>query len=266
MQLQFCRGVGTRSIELGHPLAAPVRRALTDGNLTGAWCYALLDDEAGRPRVIGSFVRTPRSRLLFCPAFHLSVSDKDNAACLVQLDHLTLDPPENDLRYQSHVALVDGRRALRFNASPESGWMFPWFVLVVPGVQGLEVLPRVLNLPHDCPGADLGRRPQASVGEYQSPPTIGFASDRPDGESFIQLDVWVVEGGETTDLSSASFNLRDVLVANGGEGAPTLTGQTEFGLGGGACTIRILARHVSGRADRPCLLRVRPSSSEAWLL
>lgn len=195
LHFRLSSAAGELRVEPSHPLFAAFRRGIEEGQLTGTWRF-LLATETGvpSPAVIGTFVKTPKDRLLYFPGAQLEIAaatqtDRFND---LPLDHLTLDPPNGD-RYSSHVAVrrlpPDKTRGLSYTAQVRPGFLFPWFSLLVPDLTGFAALPSRLYVEFPSPRRDLqryGERLMASGGMIilRLPP-------QPPSAAYLQFDVWV---------------------------------------------------------------------------
>lgn len=64
--IEFPEGAGELIVDPTHPAVAGFRRGLIEGQRTGAWRYLIVHDQPRLlPIIIGTFVKTPKSRVLF---------------------------------------------------------------------------------------------------------------------------------------------------------------------------------------------------------
>lgn len=270
------RGRGKKELDLEHRWAAPLRKTISEGKPNGTWLYVALDDPTGEPRMLGSFVRTAGNRTLFRPGFDnliLPIDIDANDEAMVVVDHLSLDPRKTKNgkhQWSSHVATLDEKRddprGLNQTSPEQAGWMFPWFSLIIPSYESLEVLPREIFIPHEAPSSDLPDRPKRTLGEYKKPIYLKAVEVPPDGSQFfIQFDVWIAQEVKASSLKSQTFNY---IAGNEDKrgSQKTLAGQTEFDLIQNEFWIRVMVSIRPGIAERPCILRPKLEDGEAMLI
>lgn len=178
-----------------HPVVAAFRRGIEEGQLTGCWRFLLTADESSpAPAVVGTFVQTPRGRFLYFSgaAIEVSTGNENGPFENYQLDHLTLDPPSKKGHYRSHIAvrgLPEGQsRGLDYRAPIPPDYLLPWFSLLLPGLEGLAVLPAHLYVEFPSPRADLrtyGEQLMDNGGIIHRP-----LPARPPEVHYIQFDIW----------------------------------------------------------------------------
>lgn len=269
-------GQGKKVVDLEHRWAAPLRKTFSEGKPNGTWLFVALKDPVGVPRIVGSFVRTKGQRTLFCPGFEnliLPLGNASEADELVVLDHLTLEPPKSKKGrrcWSTHVATVDNKRddprGLEQTSLEQEGWMVPWFSLIIPSYNTLEIFPEEIVIPHDAPSSDLPNRAERTLGNYKSPIFLEAAeTPLPDNNFFIQLDVWIWQGESPASLDAQTFNyvLRQ---EDKGSGQTRLASQCDFDLVEGKFWIRVLTTVRSGMADRPWIVRAPSLDQEEALL
>lgn len=267
LQIETSRGTGSKTLDLEHPWAAPIRRGIREGTPTGTWQYTTIDDLRGTPRILGAFVFTEAKRTLFCPGCEILVSPiepSDESKELVPVEHLTLDPQRRANKRSSHVVTQKhggrGPRNLDYTSPLKDGYMFPWFSIILPDLNVLEVLPQKILLPHEMPNSDLPRRPKPAIGELKSSATAAFASPPPEGPSYVQFDVWATDQSNWSGLKAQTFSY------DGQPSQERATGQHDNQLVEDECGIRILAHYRSGEVERPIILRPRLETGDAELI
>ena len=276
LKITTSRGRGKKKIDLDHQWAAPLRKTISEVKPNGTWLYVTLDDLEGMPRMLGSFVRTIADRTLFCPGFNnliLPIGGDATDDTMVVVDHLTLDPRQtkNGIhQWSSHIATLgeklSGPRGLNQTSPEQAGWMFPWFSLVLPSYESLEVFPKEIFIPHKAPTSDLPLRPKRTLGEYKKPihlraPEVPVAGRK----FFIQIDVWITQCVKASPLKSQTISY---IFSNKDKATDkkTLAGQTEFDLIKDEFWIRMMVSIRSGIAERPCILRPNLVQGEAIMI
>lgn len=199
LHFRFSSGTGDLKVPSTHPVFAAFRRGIEEGQLTGTWRFLLTTDAASPGSiVVGTFVETPKRRFLYFPGAEIEVSTGTQNTPFENypLDHLTLDPPNKSDYYRCHIAVrklpEKQSRGLDYRAPISAGFLFPWFSLLVPGLDGFAALPAHLYVEFPSPRRDLqtyGDQLMANGGMIhlplpQSPPDIHY----------IQFDVWVGYG------------------------------------------------------------------------
>lgn len=183
--LKFSQGTGELAVATDHPAVAAFRRAMEEGQLTGAWRYLLVHDLPTLPyTIIGTFVKTPKGRVLFFPGAAIAIETDDPSARFngKRLDHITADPP-GSVETSSHVAVHDlphnKSRGVNYRSAPPPEHMFPWFSFLLPDLAGFAKLPAQL------------------VVRFPPPPVTSMTSGK---------DCWLTE-----TLPASPFRLRQVL-------------------------------------------------------
>jgi len=197
--LKFSRGTGQLAVGTDHPVVAAFRRAMEEGQLTGVWRYLLVHDLPTLPyTILGTFVRTPRGRVLFFPGAAIAIDTDDPTARFNgrRLGHITVDPPRT-AKTSSHVAVQDlphhESRGLNYRSAPPPEHMFPWFSFLLSDLAGFAALPAQLLVRFPPPPGnihDFGQRLLADgdVASVPLPPPAG------PGPAYVQFDVWLGRG------------------------------------------------------------------------
>ena len=267
------RGVGTKTIDLDHRWAAPIREPFRTGRPNGTWLYVAISDPSGVPRIIGAFVRTVGGRTLFCPGVDVEISPvgaDDETEERVLVDHLTLDPRKADGGWSAHVATIDPDnghpRGINWSMKEQQGSMVPWYSFVIPDFETLDVLPAELTIPFQSPSSDLPNRPRRTLGDYKRPVVFQCAElPAENAQYFVQVDFFFSAGIHPAGLQSGAINFVSDESQIQDPAPGRWSGQTDFALVSNQFWIRAMASVRSGVADRPCLLALK-SQSEALLL
>ena len=107
--LKFSEGAGELTADITHPAVAAFRRGMEEGKPTGTWHYLIVHDQPYLQRtIVGTFVKTPKDRILFFPGASIAIETDDPTARFngKRLDHITADPPKA-VKASSHVAVQD---------------------------------------------------------------------------------------------------------------------------------------------------------------
>lgn len=262
-------GRGELTVEADHPLVAALRCAVEEGKPPGRWAYVVVQTEADpAPLVIGTLVHTVGDRILFFPASPTEVTGGSRPGDArfggTQLDHVTLDPPDAQGRYSSHMAVrgtpQHPSRGLRYRTRAPLGSMLPWFTLLHQSLDSFPLLPRLLLLHFPQIRPDLERFAEEVMH------TRGMVATRvpePNAEpSFCQIEFWVGRGTAWQALNSRL--LAWAYIPEIVEDAPrpqqetTLT-SVDIGLAP-EVGVRIICGRPQGRLKSPRI--VRPSLSE----
>lgn len=253
---------GELKVNPDHPVFAAFRRGIEEGQLTGTWRFLLATaQEISAPLIVGTFVETPNGRLLYFPGAQIEIAEASgtNRFDDAQLDHLTLDSPKRS-RYSSHIAgrdLPDERsRGASYTAPLTPGFLFPWFSLLVPNLDGFSFLPSRLYVEFPAPRADLHRYADhliANGGVVQ----IRLPSSKQD-PSYYQIDVWV---GHGTDWRSRRAQVlpwvyKPEIVAHPPGRQQVQAGISEAELREGV-GLRVFTSRPLGRLLSPRILRPR---------
>lgn len=132
--------------------------------------------------------------MLFFPGASVEIGSDDPSARFngKRLDHITLDASIGADKYSSHVAVQDPRlqksRGIPYTSTPPSGYMAPWFSLLMPDLHGFYRLPQKLSIRFPSPRPDLVHFGEQLLGEGG----IAFVPLPPSASSpnYIQFDVW----------------------------------------------------------------------------
>jgi len=199
--MQFGSGEGVLQVSPDHPLVAPFRRSIETGKPPGTWRYMLCQESEGAPHVIGAFALSPGGRIIFFPGGSSIISTDDPNAHFTEhrLDHIALDPSDLNSPHASHVAIYadpgENSRGLNYRSSRPADHLFPWMSLLLPNLDGLPTLPRILRVTFAPPRPDLERFGNQILedGGLAWVPAPEAATE---GEYYLQFDVWVGRGRE----------------------------------------------------------------------
>lgn len=256
---EFSEGHRDLEVDVGHPLVAPVRRAIEEGMSPGVWSFLLVAPSGGLPQVLGSFARTTGGRLLFFPGAETLVTRPNREGEEVRLDHLTLDAPSRQAEVERRhvtVRLESGER----DHFPEETITFPrdhlvpWFSLLATTLDGFLELPRRVVVRFD-PSTDDVDTFGKHLKQWGGAALIAL-DDLFSAGTFVQFDFWV--GRESTWRAKKSRPLawayKPELVSSAPEGSQDITVRSlEFDLGPGV-GIRVLASTPTGVLVRSPLM------------
>jgi len=265
-------GMGKLRVRSDHPIAVAFHHGIVKGKPIRSWKYLLLKDDPSALRlVIGTFVYTLGDRVLYFPGGFVTL-DTDSPAKRfngTRLDHLTCDPPVGS-KFTSHVAVYGlpkkKSRGLSYSSFPPSGYMFPWFSLVIPNTRGFCILPARLAVEFQAPKSDVLRRFEHLTRELDGyeltplPPTKGT------GPSYIQFDVWIGRGKKWRELQRRplAWAYKPEIVMYPLVGKQTLTAaQVLFDFGSDLGLAVLVTRPLGTLLGPPRILR--PKISGAFL-
>ena len=225
LRIQYSLGKGELEIDLSHPLAGPFRRAIKTGKPTGRLNFLLVQDGVDEsPVVAGVFAHTPGDRLLFFLGSSIEIETDHPWAHFdgARLDHMTLDPLTKVGKYSSHVAVqglpAHESRGSRHTANPPSGYMVPWFSLLVPHIQGFPKMPKTLSIQFQSPRPDLARFGKQLIGEPRMALVpLPRSANRP---SYVQFDVWAGRGSawQAAQVKVIAWAYKPEIVADAPKG------------------------------------------------
>jgi hypothetical protein len=196
---------------------------MEEGQLTGSWRFLVLKEDSGvPPLILGTFVRTPRDRVLFFPGGKsvLITDDPTVKFYARHLDHITLDP-HRTATAAFHVASrgfpPEQSRGLEYRTTPPPGQMVYWFSLLLPSLEGLSVFPNALSITFPPPRGNIDEFCARLMddGGYSEMDLLA----PPEGAaSFLQFDIWVGRGIGWRDLGShpLPWALFDEIVEDAG--------------------------------------------------
>lgn len=245
-------------------LAAAFRRGMEEGQLTGAWRYLLIYEPPSlTPTIVGSFVNTPKGRVLFFPGASIAIETDDPTARFngKRLDHITADPPSRG-KSASHVAVRDlphdESRGINYRSVPPPEHMIPWFSLLIPDFEGFSEAPARLIVRFPCPPriSDIqlfGQRLLADGGTVSLPVPISTYSD----QTYLQFDVWLGRGAEwkTLRVRPLSWPYKPELVQDAPDGEQQVTvNRVDIDLGSDV-GVAVLVLRPAGRLLEPRILR-----------
>jgi hypothetical protein len=262
LHILLASGRGELKVSPDHPVFAAFRRGMEEGQLTGTWRFLVATaQEISAPFIIGTFVETPNGRLLYFPGAQIEIAEASGTTRFddARLDHLTLDSPKGS-RYSSHIAVRDlpeeRSRGLSYTALLTPGFLFPWFSLLVPSLDGFSVLPSRLYVEFPPPHPDLHRyadhlMANGGVVQIRLPSTRQYPA-------YYQFDVWVGHGTDwrTRRAQVLAWAYKPEIVADppGRQDVQAGIGEAELREGVG---LRVLTSRPLGRLLAPRILRPR---------
>jgi len=260
--LNFSQGTGKLVVGTDYPAVAAFQRAMEEGQLTGTWRYLLAHDFPTLPyTIIGTFVKTPKGRVLFFPGAAIAIETDDPTARFNgrRLGHITVDPPRT-AKTSSHVAVQDlphhESRGLKYRSAPPPDHMYPWFSFLLPDLSGFAALPAQLVVRFPPPPGnlhDFGQRLLAdgAFATVPLPPPAG------PGPVYVQFDVWLGRGASWKTLKARplAWAYKPEIVKDAPAHKQDVTvNRVDIGLGP-EIGLAVLVLRPSGRLLRPRILR-----------
>lgn len=260
--LEFSQGKGELAVDTAHPVVAPFRRSIEEGKPTGTWHYLIISDLPTLPyTIVGTFVKTPKGRVLFFPGAAIGIETDDPTACFngKRLDHITADPPRT-AKLSSHIAVQglphDESRGLSYRSALPPKHRFPWFSLLVPDLAGFTELPAQLVVrfpPTHGNVYDFGKR-LIGEGGIDSIPLPPPAAPEP---TYIQFDVWLGQGPDCkkSQVRPLAWPYKPEIVQSAPEYQQDVTvNRVDIDFGSDSC-LAVLVLRPAGRLLRPRILR-----------
>lgn len=260
--MRFSEGTGELTVGMDHPVVGAFRRGMEEGQLTGKWRYLIVHEIPAVPyTIIGAFVRTPRSRVLFFPAADSVIETVDSPRFKGKpLDHITADPPRTE-KSSSHIAVrglpVEKSRGLNYRSAPPPEHMFPWFSLLIPDLNGFTELPARLEVPFPRPCGDVRKFADRLLadGGFATMPLPSVTADRT--SHYIQFDVWLGRGPDwkTLEVRSLDWPYKPEIVEAAPENKQQVKGfRVDIDLGPDI-GVAVLGVRPSGHLRSPLILR-----------
>ncbi len=168
-----------------HPLAAPIRKQLSDGSPGGSWRYLVAKKEE-LLNIIGSINISVGDRLIFFPS-NYNITIKVNGKNKL-LDHISFDLPP---KMKSHYTFRDNSHQGNGDLFKISDNLTLWFTLLIVGFENYVILPNQIMLPIDWPSSDVARFSKDGVlSNYRSKSIIEIPSVI-DEAKFHQIDFFI---------------------------------------------------------------------------